>query len=67
MIALRDYQVDGIARARARMAAAVRRLCLVLPTGGGKTVVAASIIASRVQQFSQRQMLATEALPLCAN
>ena len=36
----RDYQLAGIDEARARIAAGVRALLLVMATGGGKTVVA---------------------------
>ena len=39
----RDYQLAGIDEARARIAAGVRALLLVMATGGGKTVVAALV------------------------
>lgn len=39
----RPYQLEGIARARAAMARGIKRLLLVMATGGGKTVVAALI------------------------
>jgi superfamily II DNA or RNA helicase len=48
VIALRPYQLRGIEQAAHRLASGVRRLCLVLPTGGGKTVVAAEIIRRAV-------------------
>ena len=41
MIDLRDYQRDIVARARL-----VRRPCIVMPTGSGKTLVASEIIRS---------------------
>lgn len=45
---LRDYQENLISDARGAMLAGHRRPLLVLPTGGGKTVVAARIIAGAV-------------------
>jgi DNA repair protein RadD len=45
---LRPYQNDAIAAIRARIAARIRRVLLVMPTGGGKTVVAAEMIRSAV-------------------
>lgn len=41
---LRDYQLTGENEIRARIRAGYRRVLYVLPTGGGKTTVAASII-----------------------
>lgn len=41
---LRDYQSRAIEQLRAKYAAGSRAACLVLPTGGGKTVIAAEII-----------------------
>lgn len=46
MTALRPYQADAVARLRAAYAAGARAPLLVLPTGGGKTVVFAYICAS---------------------
>jgi superfamily II DNA or RNA helicase len=43
---LRDYQVTDIARIHAAFEQH-RRVCYVLPTGGGKTVIFASITADR--------------------
>lgn len=48
MLKLREYQLRGIEQASKRIAAGARRLCLVLPTGGGKTVVASEIIRRAV-------------------
>ncbi|MBL8684403.1 MAG: DEAD/DEAH box helicase family protein [Myxococcales bacterium] len=48
MLRLREYQLRGIEQASKRLAAGVRRVCLVLPTGGGKTVVASEIIRRAV-------------------
>ncbi len=48
MNALRPYQSQAIAAVRSRLESGVKRLVLVLATGGGKTVVAAHIVASAV-------------------
>lgn len=50
MIPLRPYQSEGVARVRARIASGKRRLLFVLPTGGGKTVVASSIVEGAVSK-----------------
>ena len=42
---LRDYQEDAIHRVRAAVAAGKRRVCLVMPTGAGKTHTGAAICA----------------------
>lgn len=47
---LRDYQLEGVARLREAIGEGNKRCLLVLPTGGGKTVVAASIIDSAVSK-----------------
>ena len=44
MANLRPYQQRGIESVRSSFAAGNRRVCFYLPTGGGKTVVAQSII-----------------------
>jgi superfamily II DNA or RNA helicase len=41
---LRPYQLDVMARLEAEIAAGCRRVCLVAPTGSGKTVIAAALI-----------------------
>lgn len=46
MIALRDYQRRAIDELRAAYQAGKRAPCLVLPTGGGKTLVASEIVRS---------------------
>jgi superfamily II DNA or RNA helicase len=56
-LALRPYQSEGIERARAA-AVTHRKLCLVLPTGGGKTVIAAAIIAGAVSRGKKVLFLA---------
>ena len=42
---LRDYQLDVVRGVESEIAAGRRRLCLVAPTGSGKTVIAAALIA----------------------
>lgn len=62
---LRDYQADLIAQAREALRGA-RRVCLQLPTGGGKTVIGASIArasaakAKRSLFLVHRDRLATQ-------
>lgn len=46
----RPYQVDGIAAARAILAEGVRRVLLVLATGGGKTIIAALVALGAVEK-----------------
>jgi DNA repair protein RadD len=46
---LRPYQAEVIARVEAEIAAGQRRILLVAPTGSGKTVIAAAIIASAAE------------------
>jgi len=43
MIVLRDYQSQAIERARGMAAGGTRAICLVCPTGGGKTAIGAEI------------------------
>src|SRR5258708_1296446 len=43
---LRPYQSQGIQEMRALVDEGYRRIVLTMPTGGGKTVVAASIISN---------------------
>jgi len=53
MIPLRPYQVSGIEEVRLRIASGIKRIVFVLATGGGKTVVASSIVASAVAKGSR--------------
>lgn len=55
---LRAYQETAIARVLELFARAVRRVLLVLPTGGGKTVIAVAIIGSYVARGLRVLMLA---------
>lgn len=47
-ILLRPYQVDALERINARLAAGVRRMVIVLATGGGKTTIAVQIILEAI-------------------
>jgi type I site-specific restriction endonuclease len=49
-VALRAYQSDVIKALRAAVARGVSRLLLVAPTGAGKTVIAAALIANAVER-----------------
>ena len=55
---LRPYQERGIAAVRAEIARGCKRVLMVLPTGGGKTVVAAAIIAGAVRKQKRALFLA---------
>lgn len=46
----RDYQVDGITAARRLLGEGLRRVLLVLATGGGKTVIAALVALGAIQK-----------------
>lgn len=50
MITLRPYQVDAIEAVRATIRSGKRRPVFVLPTGGGKTVIASSIIVGAISK-----------------
>lgn len=50
---LRPYQQSAVQEIRARVAAGVRRLIVVAPTGSGKTTIAAHIIAKAVERGSR--------------
>ena len=49
MIALRPYQFDAVERVREQLRAGSRRVLIVAPTGSGKTVLAAHIMACAVE------------------
>ena len=57
-VCLRPYQLDAIDRVRACIRGGVRRVLIVLPTGGGKTLIASHIIASAVGRGSRVLFLA---------
>lgn len=55
---LRPYQVEAVVGARAQLAAGKKRCLIILPTGGGKTVVAAEIIHRAEERGSRVLFLA---------
>jgi DNA repair protein RadD len=55
---LRPYQVEAIDAARARLREGAKRVLVIIPTGGGKTVLAAEIIRSAVAKGSRILFLA---------
>lgn len=55
---LREYQNRAIDDLRAQYAAGKRAPCLVLPTGGGKTVIAAAIVRGAVERGNRVLFLA---------
>lgn len=54
---LRDYQADILWRVSLAMQLGYRRILIVLPTGGGKTKMAAAMIQSAVAQALSAQFL----------
>lgn len=48
-VTLRDYQLDLLQRAAAKMREGYRRVLLVLPTGGGKTLTAGQALLSAIE------------------
>lgn len=65
---LRQYQTDTIAEARAMMAQGKKAICLVAPTGAGKTLIAAHVIQSAVAKGKRVLFLAhrRELIEQCA-
>jgi DNA repair protein RadD len=55
---LRPYQDDVVAKIEAAIAAGKRRILLVMPTGGGKTVVAGEMIERYSQAYRSTLVLA---------
>jgi DNA repair protein RadD len=49
-VTLRPYQVDSVAGTREAYLSGVSRVCLVAPTGSGKTVMFAHVIANAAQR-----------------
>jgi DNA repair protein RadD len=58
MIELRDYQSEVVAKTGEVIVSGKRRPLIVMPTGGGKTIVAADIIRSAVAQYKNVLVLA---------
>jgi DNA repair protein RadD len=58
MTELRAYQLDVINQCRQKLAAGISKICLVAPTGAGKTVIAAEIIRSAVAKGKRVLVLA---------
>lgn len=55
---LRPYQVEAVEAARAELRAKKKRVLIVCPTGGGKTVIAADIIRRAAEKGSRILFLA---------
>ncbi len=58
---LRDYQHGAIDRVRRAMQGGARRVCLVIPTGGGKTVIFTEIVRRAVSAGRRALVLAHRA------
>jgi len=67
-LSLRPYQVEKIAEARALMSQGKKSICLVSPTGSGKTVIAAHILQSAINKGRRVLFLAhrRELIDQCA-
>ena len=65
---LRPYQLHAVAKARALMAEGKRSICLVAPTGAGKTCISAHIIHSALSKSKRVLFLAhrRELIDQCA-
>jgi DNA repair protein RadD len=55
---LRPYQLDVIAQCRQKLQSGISRICLVAPTGSGKTIIAAEIIRNAVDKGEHVLVLA---------
>jgi len=58
VFSLRPYQLHAVAKARALMSEGKRSICLVAPTGAGKTCVAAHVIHSALAKAKRVLFLA---------
>jgi len=67
-LSLRPYQTEKIAEARVLMSQGKRSICLVAPTGAGKTIIAAHIVQSALGKGKRVLFLAhrRELLDQCA-
>lgn len=65
MIQLRDYQLEAVQAVKDRLAAGIRKQLMVLPTGGGKTIVFSAICQERQDKpiliLAHRDELLTQA------
>jgi primosomal protein N' len=61
---LRSYQQEGVDRIRAQFANGINRVCYQLPTGGGKTVVFAYIVAAAVAKGSRAELIMPDGILL---
>lgn len=57
-IKLRDYQIEAINQSRQLIKRGIKKIVLVLPTGAGKTTIAAEIIRSAKEKKSKIAFLA---------
>lgn len=58
LVPLRPYQQETIDATRAELRAGRRRIVVVLPTGGGKTVIGSAIISAALEKGSRSLFLA---------
>jgi superfamily II DNA or RNA helicase len=67
-VELRDYQTNAINDIRARFINGDKRICLVAPTGAGKTTIAAEIIKRTIESGKRVLFMAhrTELIDQCA-
>ncbi len=67
-LSLRPYQIEKISEARALMSQGKKSICLVAPTGSGKTVICAYIIQSAINKGKRVLFLAhrRELIDQCA-
>lgn len=66
---LRDYQIHAVARARSMMGQGKKSICLVAPTGAGKTLIASHVIQSAMTKGKRILFIAhrRELIDQCAN
>lgn len=66
---LRDYQIHAVARARSMMGQGKKSICLVAPTGAGKTLIASHVIQSAMAKGKRILFIAhrRELIDQCAS
>jgi len=69
MISLWNWQADILQQVREAILAGHRKILVVVPTGGGKTVIAAQIVKLAAEKFNRSMFLAhrRELIYQCAN